>query len=172
MTMWPRPVKLSVALDSPKWDHHLGVLLNNLFRRWNDWWVGIRWQRCRAEWSRVGSSGGSPISGSAPIVPWFISTAPQRPRGGDLSVSRLCVQEDELGLQTHRTETLSLSVVFSPLHSPTFLFLSLLCKLSSFPYSLNLHSFHHSSSFPPDISCSPWSFCDMEAACRDDLWAH
>lgn len=28
---WPRTVKLSVALVSPKWDRHLGVLLNNLF---------------------------------------------------------------------------------------------------------------------------------------------
>lgn len=95
----------------PKWDCHLGTLLNNLYPHWNDWWAGIRWQ-CRVEWSRV-ESRGPPISGSAPVVPWFISTAPQSPQGGDLSVSRLCVQEDELGLQTHHTKTLSLAVVLS-----------------------------------------------------------
>lgn len=29
--LWPRTVKLSVALVSPKWDRHLGTDLNNLF---------------------------------------------------------------------------------------------------------------------------------------------
>lgn len=136
-----------MALVSPKWDHHLGTLLNNLFPQWNDWWDGIRWQRCRLEWSRVESSRGLPISGSAPVAPWFISTAPQRPQGGDLSVSRRCVQEDELGLQTHHTKTLSLSIVLSLLHSNLPL-PPLLCNSPSFPYSINLYSFHHISHLP------------------------
>lgn len=70
-------------------------------------WRGTEWK----------SSGTLPISGSAPVVPWFISTPP--PQGGGLSVSRLCVQEDELGLQTHHSETLSFSVVLSLPHFPT-----------------------------------------------------
>lgn len=108
--LWPRTVKLSVALVSPKWDRHLGTDLNNLFPQWNDWWAGIRWYWCGVEWSRVKSSGGSPIFGSAPVVPWFISTAPQRPQGGDLSVSRHCVLEDELGLQIHTPPQLCCSL--------------------------------------------------------------
>lgn len=95
----------------------------------------MRWDNVAAaqsrEWSRVQCIRGSPIAGSAPGASWFISTAPQRPWGGDLSVSRLCVQGDELGFQTHSTKTLALIVVLSPslsnLHLP-----SLLCKLSFF----------------------------------------
>lgn len=104
----------------------------------------MRWDNVAAaqsrEWSRVQCIRGSPIAGSAPGASWFISTAPQRPWGGDLSVSRLCVQGDELGFQTHSTKTLALSVVLSLLPFPTCICLPCCASSPSFPYSINLHS--------------------------------
>lgn len=39
--LWPRTVKLCMALVSPKWDYHLDTGLT-LFPQWNDWWAEIR----------------------------------------------------------------------------------------------------------------------------------
>lgn len=125
--LWPRTVKLSAALVSPKWDRHLGTHLNNLFPQWNDWWAGIRWYWCGVEWSRVESSGGSPIFGSAPVVPWFISTAPPKAPGRRFKcVKALCARRWVRASNTHHTTTLPLSVVFAVSLSLSLL----LCKLS------------------------------------------
>lgn len=128
------------------------------------WVMGlrIRWQGCRLEWKRVKSSGGLPIFGSAPVVPWFISVATPKALGRRFKCVRaLRVQEDELELQTHTIPRLSLCT--SPSHWPPAP--TLLCKTTpALPYSINLYTFQHSSSFPPDIypSFLRYGCCTLE----------
>lgn len=128
------------------------------------WVMGlrIRWQGRRLEWKRVKSSGGLPIFGSAPVVPWFISVATPKALGRRFKCVRaLRVQEDELELQTHTIPRLSLCT--SPSHWPPAP--TLLCKTTpALPYSINLYTFQHSSSFPPDIypSFLRYGCCTLE----------
>lgn len=79
-------------------------------------------------------------------------------------MSRLCVEKDELGLQTKATERLCCSL--SQQHSYASPVVQLLFLVPAL-----LISFHHCSSFPTHISSSPPSFSDAEGACSDDLWA-
>lgn len=107
---------------------------------------------------------------------WFCSSSalvhlyspPKAPGMGFKCVKALCVQEDELGLQTHTIPRFYHCVVFSLPLQPSFsspavqalsLFLTLLISTLSniLPHFLQI-------SFPP--------FGDMEAACMNDLWAH
>lgn len=107
--------------------------------------------------------GGLPIFGSAPLAPWFISVATPKALGRRFKCVRaLCVQEDELELQTHTIPRLSLCT--SPSHCPPAP--TLLCETTpALPYSINLYTFQHSSSFPPDIYQS-----FLRYRCRTQEW--
>lgn len=71
-------------------------------------------------WDKMAEQRGAEWKVEGVVYLWFCSScalvhlySPPRPRGEEWSVSRLCVQEDELGLQTHHIETLSLSAVLA-----------------------------------------------------------
>lgn len=147
---------------APRWIDTWAYFWIIFLLQWSHWWAGIKWQWCRVEWDIAGGR-----LSTAPLQQCLGSSLqPPEAQGGDLTVSRLCVQDDELKLHRAKTLSLTLSLLLSNIH-----LLSLLWG-APFPHSLNLHFFPLYPWFPPDISCFPPSFFAMEAACRDDLWAH
>lgn len=95
----------------------------------------------------------------------FISVAPQRPQGGDLSVSRISVRDAMSGLQTCDIETPCFCTSLS-LSIPTYLSHPTVWTLSIFLCSINLFSLFN-------VLC-PFSSLslNMGTTSRNELWAH
>ena len=129
--------------------------------QWMNWWAGMKWQWCRVEWDIAGGRL------STALLQQCLGSSLQPPKAPGRRfncVKTLCARRWVKASPCQ--DSITLSLLLSNIHLPSLL------RGAPFPHSLNLHFFHLYPSFPPDISCFPPPFFDMEAACRDDLWAH